>query len=153
MTFGAIEIFYATLCVLAIIPVLWVNRHLFRGPQGHRTSLIELALAAFGLPALLIGWYHNIAYMNGYPELNGWLHWTSLLFVNPASASAGQDLIFANLFLFPLWNMIEGRRHRMKLWWWYFPMSLLTSYAFGIALFMIMQLRQMRFNEQQAAAA
>ncbi|MGB1580930.1 MAG: DUF2834 domain-containing protein, partial [Nevskiales bacterium] len=102
--------------------------------------------------ALLIGWYHNLAYFEQYRDVAGWWHWTTLLFVNPASASGGQDLIFANLLLFPLWNMIDGRRHNMKIWWWYFPMSLLTSYAFGIALFMAMLLRQMKFNEQSSAA-
>lgn len=152
MTFGSLEIFYACLCIAAIIPVFIVNRHLFAGAEGRKTNLIEGLLMLFGLPALIIGWYHNITYMNVYGDQAGWWHWTTLLFVNPASASGGQDLIFANLLLFPLWNMVEGRRHGMKIWWWYFPMSLLTSYAFGIALFMMMQLRQMRVNKSTRIA-
>lgn len=153
MNLSVIAIFYVVVCLASIAPIFWVNRALFRGEGRARPTRIEWVLLAVGIPALLIGWYHNLAYFSQYGEAAGWWHWTLQLFVNPASASAGQDLIFANLLLFPLWNAIEGRRYGMRLWWWYFPMSLLTSYAFGIAMFMAMQLRQAEFNKANAGWA
>ena len=76
------------------------------------------------------------------------MHWTRLLFVNPASASGGQDLLIANLILFPLWTIVDGRRHGMRAAWGYFPMSLLTSYAFAFAMFLALQDRQLRANRR-----
>ncbi|HWU67362.1 MAG TPA: DUF2834 domain-containing protein [Stenotrophobium sp.] len=72
------------------------------------------------------------------------------MFVNPASASGGQDLIIANLILYPLRTVLEGRRSGLRSAWLFFPMSLLTSYAFGIALFLAMQDRQRRWNIAKA---
>jgi hypothetical protein len=67
-----------------------------------------------------------------------------LLFVNPASASGGQDLIIANVLIFPVWSIIVARRSGMRAGWLYFPMSVVTSYAFGLALFLALRERQRR---------
>jgi hypothetical protein len=39
-----------------------------------------------------------------------WIHFTQPLFTNWASNSAAQDYIIANLVLFPLWTIVDGRR-------------------------------------------
>ncbi|NGY05752.1 DUF2834 domain-containing protein [Solimonas terrae] len=141
------EMIYALIGLALVVWIYWINRDLLR---TGGVSAIEWTCYLVALPALLIGWYFNIVYMREYRAAAGWWHWTTLLFVNPASASGGQDLIFANLILFPLWTIVDGRRLGMKAPWVYFVMSLVTSYAFAIALFMAIRERQLR---QQSAVA
>lgn len=151
MPLSAQEIFYVLIGLASIAVVFWANAPLYRrGSAAAGTSGLEALYYLVALIALLVGWYFNFQYFRQYGAEVGWWHWTTLLFVNPASASGGQDLIIANLLLFPLWTIVDGRRRRMKLVWWYFPMSLLTSYAFGIALFMAVQERQLRWNAKAA---
>ena len=134
-------VFYMLLGLATIVPVFWLNRALFRGAPA---SGVEVVYYLTALAALFVGWYFNIEYMNQYGADAGWWHWTKLLFVNPASASGGQDLIFANVILFPLWTIIDGRRIGMRAPWWYFVMSLVTSFAFAMALFLAVRDRQLR---------
>ncbi|HUS24910.1 MAG TPA: DUF2834 domain-containing protein [Candidatus Binatia bacterium] len=145
MTLSPTEIFYVLIGLASIGLVFWFNRPLYKpgGPAGA-VGGIEAVYYLTALVALLVGWYFNFQYFRQYGAEAGWLHWTKLLFVNPASASGGQDLIIANLVLFPLWTVIDGRRSGMRHAWWYFPMSLLTSYAFGLALYLAVKERQVR---------
>ena len=143
------EIVYALIGLALVAWTYWINRGLLR---GGGVSAIEIVCYLVALPALVIGWYFNIVYLREYGDAAGWWHWTTLLFVNPASASGGQDLIFANLILFPLWTILDGRRLGMKAPWVYFVMSLVTSYAFAIALFMALRERQLRANNAGAPA-
>jgi len=73
-----------------------------------------------------------------------------MIFTNPASASAAQDLIIANVILLPLWTIVDGRRRGMAAPWLYFPLSVFTSFAFGMALFLAFQERQIRINAKAA---
>ena len=147
MSLSANELFYVVIGLLSVALIVYLSRHLFtRGGAAGGVSGLEWLYYAVALVALLIGWYFNFQYMRQYGAEGGWWHWTTLLFVNPASASGGQDLIIANLILFPLWTIIDGRRCGMRASWLYFPMSLLTSYAFAIALFMAIRERQLRWN-------
>ena len=50
------------------------------------------------------GWYFNVHYVKTYPVEASWVHFTSMLFVNPASGPVGQDVIVTNAILFPLWS-------------------------------------------------
>ncbi len=139
------ELFYMALGLISVAAIYWCNWGLFREGSGAAglTALEGLYyLVAFA--ALIIGWYFNLQYFRDYPQDIGWVHWTSLLFVNAASASGGQDLIFANLILFPLWTIVDGRRLGMRASWLYFPMSLLTSFAFAMALFLAIKERHQR---------
>ena len=143
------ELFYVLLGLASIGLVLWLNRGLY-GRAGPGGSGAEAVYALVGLAALLVGWYFNFQYLRQYGAQAGWWHWTTLLFVNPASASGGQDLIFANLILFPMWTILDGRRSGMRASWLYFPVSLVTSYAFAIALFLAVQDRQRRAGGARA---
>lgn len=58
--------------------------------------------------------------------------------------------MFANVILFPLWTILDGRRDRLPQPWIYFVMSLITSFAFAMALFMAFQDRQRRYNARAA---
>jgi len=138
------EIFWVLVGLASIALTVWLNRHLFRGGLG--TSGLEWIYYALGLAALVIGWYFNFAYLRAYGAEAGWWHWTKLLFANPAAASGGQDLVIANCILFPLWTILDGRRDKMPQPWIYFAMSIITSFAFAMAVFLAFQDRQRRFN-------
>jgi Terpene cyclase DEP1 len=140
---SVIEAFYVALGLASIALVFWLNRPLFRGVP---LSGLEAAYHLVGAAALLVGWYFNFQYFRVYGDEAGWIHWTKLLFVNPASASGAQDLIIANVVLFPLWTIVDGRRSKMRASWIYFPVSLITSFAFAMALFLAMRDRQLRWN-------
>jgi hypothetical protein len=141
MSLSPQDLFYMAIGLISIVLLFWFNRHLYRG--GGVTGL-ELLYYLTALAGLLIGWYFNLQYMQQYGAQAGWAHWTRLLFVNPASASGGQDLIIANVILLPLWTIVDGRRCGMRVTWWYFVMSLITSYAFAMALFLAVKERQLR---------
>jgi hypothetical protein len=142
------EIFYALLGLFLTAALFYANRHLYGRRSGIASSVLEGFYYLIALAALLIGWYFNIEYMRVYQGVGGWAHWMKLLFANPASASAAQDLVFANLILFPLWTILDGRRRQMRVVWLYFPMSLVTSFAFAFALFLAVQERQLRWLEK-----
>jgi hypothetical protein len=107
-------------------------------------SLLEGLYWLTAVAGLSIGWYFNLQYIAQYGAKAGWAHWIGLLFVNPASASGGQDLIIANALIFPAWTIVEARRAGMRGGWLYFPMSALTSYAFGLAAFLALRERRLR---------
>ena len=146
---SANEIFYVLLGLATIGAALGFNRHLYGANGAGKASAYEWACYVIALAALFTGWYFNFQYMRGYGDQVGWWHWTTLLFVNPASASGGQDLIYANVFLFPLWTIWDGRRNKMKVTWWWFVMSVFTSFAFAMALYMAAHARQVRWNGNQ----
>ena len=147
MNLSPTEIFYMLLGLATVVATYLYNRHLYRQDSGNLgVSGLEWVYYITALAALLIGWYFNFEYLRSYGDQAGWWHWTTLLFVNPASASGGQDLIIGNMILFPLWTIIDGRRCGMRASWVYFVMSLLTSYAFGFALFLAVKERQLRLN-------
>jgi ABC-type Co2+ transport system permease subunit len=137
------SLIYTLIGVAITAIVLLINRHLFR--RGGLT-ILEATYYVTALAGLVIGWYFNLRYMAEYGAQVGWAHWTGLLFVNPASASAAQDLILGNVIVLPIWTIIEARRSNMRAGWLYFPMSLLTSYAFALALFLALRERQLRLN-------
>ena len=145
------ELFWVLVGLASIAGSVWLNRHLFKAKLG--VSGLEWASYALGLAALVIGWYFNFAYLREYGAEAGWWHWTKLLFGNSAAASGGQDLVIANCILFPLWTILDGRRDRMPQPWIYFVMSLVTSFAFAMALFLAFQDRQRRFNATASSNA
>ena len=152
MRLSPTAIFYMAVGLLSVTAIVASNVRLFRfGGAAGRCSWLEGIYYLIAVAALLIGWYFNLEYMHTYGSDAGWLHWTSLLFVNPASASGGQDLIIANMLLFPLWTVVDGRRCGLRVSWLYFPMSLLTSYAFGVAVYLAMRERQLRFASSATA--
>ena len=114
---------------LATIAVFfYINAQTYRrGWDGAGVTALEAAYYGVAAASLVIGWYFNVQYMATYGDDVGWWHWTTLLFVNPASASGGQDLIWANVVIMPLWTISEGRRCGMKAPWWYFLCLLYTS--------------------------
>ena len=94
---------------------------------------------------MVVGWHFNVRYVQTFGAQAGWLHFTRLLFTNPAAASGAQDLITANVLLFPLWTIIDGRRAGMRQPWIYLVLSLLTSFGFAMGLYLAAHERQVRW--------
>jgi hypothetical protein len=137
--------------IVSIVATLGLDLRLLR-TSGLGFTVLEGIYYVVALAALVIGWYFNFQYIDQYGANASWTNWTEQLFVNPASASGGQDLLFANVVLFPLWTIIDGRRIGMRAFWLYFPMSIVTSYAFAVALYLALRERQVRWNALQGTA-
>jgi len=48
------------------------------------------------------------------------------------------------------WLVMAGRRSGLRHAWWFFVMSIFTSYAFAVALFLALDERQWRSREAAA---
>lgn len=141
---------HAALGLLTVILYFRINGYLFKGGwQGSRVSAWEVVCYVLAVGSVCTGWYFNVQYMQTYPEQASWVHFTKLLFTNPAAGSGSQDLIVTNTFLFPLWTMLDGPRRGLKHCWLYFVMSLFTSFGFAMGLYLAVQERQVRWNKTQ----
>jgi uncharacterized protein DUF2834 len=138
---------HAALGAGTIVFFFFANAHLYRRDwAGARTTLLEGVYYATAVVSVCIGWYFNQKYVFAYPEQASWVHYTKQLFDTPAGGSMAQDSILANVVLFPLWTIIDGRRRGMRQPWIYFVMSLFTSFAFAIGIYLAAQERQLRWN-------
>jgi hypothetical protein len=54
--------------------------------------------------------------------------------------------------LLPLWTIVEGRRRGLRWAWIFFVVSLFTSLAFAIALFLAFMERQFRYSREPVAS-
>ena len=137
---------HAALGALTVGIFFYVNAYLYRGDWvGSRTTFLEGLYYAVAIVSVCTGWFFNTRYVFAYPADASWMHFTKMLFDNPAAGSAGQDMIFTNVFLFPLWTMIDGPRRGLKGTWVYFTMSLFTSFGFSMGLYLAAQERQVRW--------
>ena len=138
---------HAALGALTVWLFYRFNLHLYRGDwPGSRVTVLEGLYYAFAVASVCTGWWFNVHYVMAYPAEASWLHFTRMLFDNPAAASAGQDMIVTNVFLFPLWTIIDGRRRGLRQPWIYFVISLFTSFGFAMGLYLAAQERQLRWN-------
>ncbi|HZP11917.1 MAG TPA: DUF2834 domain-containing protein [Nevskiaceae bacterium] len=142
---------HAGLGLFTVALFFYFNAYLYRGGwSGARVSVLEAVYYAFAIGSVCTGWYFNIHYVTEYVDQASWVHFTKMLFTNPAAGSGSQDLIVTNTFLFPLWTIIDGPRRGMKQTWIYFVMSLFTSFGFAMGLYLAAQERQVRWNKLQA---
>ena len=140
----------AILGVATIAVAFWVNRHLF-GAGAARTvgtvTLLEGVYYVVGVCSVVLGWYFNVRYTHTYHDAS-YSNYTKMLFTNWAADSAAQDYIIVNVVLMPLWTIVEGGRRGLRWAWIFFVMSLFTSLAFSIALFLAFMERQLRYNNR-----
>jgi glycopeptide antibiotics resistance protein len=140
----------AVLGVATIVVAFWVNRHLF-GDGAARTvgsvTLLEGVYYVVGVCSIVLGWYFNVRYTHTYHNASYW-NYTKMLFSNWAADSAAQDYIIVNVVLMPLWTIVEGGRRGLRWAWIFFVMSLFTSLAFSIALYLGFMERQLRYNNR-----
>lgn len=137
---------HAGLGLFCLILFFIFNSYLYKpGWKGSSVSGLEALYYFIAVASVCTGWYFNIKYVFAYPEEAGWIHYTKMLFTNPAAGSGSQDLITANVFLFPLWTIIDGPRRGLKQPWIYFVLSLFTSFGFAMGLYLAAQERQVRW--------
>ena len=129
----------------------WVNRRIFTSGGAGPVTLLEAVYYLVGAASIVLGWYFNIRYTHTYHDANYW-NYTKMLFTNWAADSAAQDYVIVNLVLLPLWTIVEGGRRGVRWAWIFFVMSLFTSLAFAMALFLAFMERQLRYNRSLAAA-
>jgi len=137
---------HAALGALMVGLFFYANAHLYRGEwAGSGATFLERLYYVVAIASVCTGWYFNVRYVYSYPAEASWMHFTGMLFVNPAAASIGQDVLVTNVVLFPLWTMIDGPRRGLKHPWIYFIMSLFTSFGFAMGLYLAAQERQLRW--------
>ncbi len=137
---------FGILGLATIAVAVYVNRRLFAAGGGAgRVTLLEAVYYVVGVCSIVLGWYFNVRYTHTYHNANYW-NYTKMLFTNWAADSAAQDYVIVNLVLMPLWTIVEGTRRGLKWAWIFFVMSLFTSLAFSIAIFLAFMERQLRYN-------
>ena len=152
--------------VLGVLTVGWLvrsNRAIFRRTAtGPLLSGWEWVFYVIGVGSVLLGWYFNIEFVREYAPPGGvknpiwgdgsWWQFTSEIFANPASSSAGQDYIIANVLLLPIMTILDGSRRNIVRPWLFFVSSLFTSFAFAWAFYLATVERQRRLQLEVVAA-
>jgi hypothetical protein len=147
-------VFYGILGLVSTVAAFAWNRRLFAGEGGAgAVSVLEGLFYLIGLASLGLGWYFNIRYVHLYGHKASYVDYTKALFSNWAADSAAQDYIIVNVLLLPLWTIVDGRRRGMRAPWIFFVMSLFTSLAFSMAMYLAFVERQIRYNRDVPAAS
>jgi uncharacterized protein DUF2834 len=146
--------FFGALGIASTLTAFWANRRLFVSREGTAgpVSVLETVYYVVGVCSLVLGWYFNVRYTHLYGHGANYVNYTKLLFTNWAADSAAQDYVIVNLVLMPLWTIVEGSRRGLRWAWIFFIMSLFTSLAFSIAMFLAFMERQLRYNRSRPAA-
>lgn len=146
-------LFYGALGVLSTGFAFWVNRRLFDRRRLGPVTLLEGLFYLFGVVSLGVGWYFNVRYVHQDGSHASYVNYTKALFANWAADSAAQDYIIVNVALFPLWSIVDGRRRGLRAPWIFFVMSLFTSLAFAVAMYLAFVERQIRYNRAELASS
>jgi hypothetical protein len=146
-------VFYGILGIASTAIAFFGNRRLFVGGAAGRTSALEGLYYFLGVVSLCLGWYFNIRYVHQYGHHATYVDFTKSLFSNWASDSAAQDYIMVNLVLLPLWTITDGRRRGLRIPWIFFVVSLFTSLAFSVALYLAFVERQIRYARVPAESS
>jgi hypothetical protein len=144
-------VIFGLLGIATTAAAFWVNRRIFAGGGGGHVTVLEAVYYLVGVTSIVLGWYFNVRYTHTYHDANYW-NYTKMLFTNWAADSAAQDYVIMNLVLLPLWTIVEGGRRGLRWAWLFFVISLFTSLAFSVALFLAFMERQLRYNRSLASA-
>ena len=83
---------HAALGALTIGVFFSVNAYLYRSDwRGSPMTFLEGLYYVLAVGSVCAGWFFNVRYVRAYPAEASWVHFTTLLFANPAAASGGQD--------------------------------------------------------------
>jgi len=146
-------LYYGFLGVVSTGVAFWCNRRLFEGGGAGRVTLLEGIFYLAGVVSLGLGWYFNIRYVHLFGHKASYVNYTKELFTNWASDSAAQDYTMVNVILLPLWTIVDGRRRGLRVPWIFFVMSLFTSLAFSVALYLAFIERQIRYTRAATVPA
>ena len=142
---------YGCLGVATTVIAVVANKRLFTGGRAGSVSLLEGTFLVVGVASMCLGWYFNVRYTHQYGHAASYVGYTKALFANWAADSAAQDYIVVNLVLLPLWTIVDGRRRGMRIPWIFFVMSLFTSLAFAMAVYLAFVERQIRYDKAVTA--
>jgi len=145
--------FFGIVGIVVTVVAFFVNRRIFTRRGGGPVTPLEAVYYLIGVISLGLGWYFNVRYVHSYPKTSSYVDYTKMLFSNWAADSAAQDYIIVNLLLLPLWTIVDGRRRGLRAPWIFFLMSLATSLAFSMALFLAFIERQIRANALAAESS
>ena len=145
--------FYGAVGVITTAVAFAVNRRLFDRRRVGLVSPLEVLFYLVGVVSLGLGWYFNVRYTHQHGVHASYVNYTKALFDNWASDSAAQDYIIFNVVLFPLWSIADGRRRGLRAPWIFFVMSLFTSLAFSVAIYLAFVERQIRYNRAELVAS
>ncbi|MGO9027946.1 MAG: DUF2834 domain-containing protein [Acidimicrobiales bacterium] len=146
-------LFYGALGVITTAVAFAFNRRLFDRRSVGPVSPLEGLFYLVGVVSLGLGWYFNVRYTHQHGVHASYVSYTKALFDNWASDSAAQDYIIVNVVLFPLWSIVDGRRRGLRAPWVFFVMSLFTSLAFAVAMYLAFVERQIRYNRAECAVS
>jgi hypothetical protein len=144
-------VFYGILGIASTVFAFAGNRRFFAPGKPRRVSVLEGLYYVVGLASLGLGWYFNIRYTHTYRHAS-YINYTKMLFSNWAADSAAQDYTIVNVVLLPLWTITDGRRRGIRHPWIFFVMSLFTSLAFAVAMYLAFVERQVRYDREAAAS-
>jgi hypothetical protein len=143
---------YGVLGIVATVFAFYANRKIFAPGEFAHISVLEGVFYIVGIVSLCLGWYFNIRYTHSYAH-SSYVNYTKMLFSNWAADSAAQDYTVVNVLLLPLWTITDGRRRGIASPWIFFVMSLFTSLAFSMAVYLAFVERQVRYARQPSAAS
>jgi hypothetical protein len=146
-------LYYGAFGVVSTVVAFVVNRRLFAGGAVGKVTALEGVFYLVGLASLGLGWYFNVRYVHLYGPKASYVNYTKSLFSNWAADSAAQDYTIVNLVLLPLWTIVDGRRRGLRIPWIFFVMSLFTSLAFSMAMYLAFVERQIRYNRGVSVAS
>jgi len=146
-------VFYGALGVLSTAAAFAWNRHLFAPGTVRRVAPLEVVFYVVGVASLCLGWYFNVRYTHTYGHNANYVNYTKMLFTNWAADSAAQDYTIVNVLLLPLWTIADGRRRELRAPWIFFVMSLFTSLAFAMAVYLAFVERQVRYARERSAVS
>ena len=144
--------FFGALGVVSTVAAFAANRTLLEPGPARRVSALEGVFYVVGVASLVLGWYFNVRYVHAYADAS-YVNYTKMLFTNWAADSAAQDYTIVNVVLLPLWTIVDGRRRSLKIPWIFFVMSLFTSLAFSMAVYLAFVERSVRYERARSAAS
>jgi hypothetical protein len=143
---------YGILGVVSTALAFSYNRRLFTAGPAARVSGLEGIFYFVGVVSLCLGWYFNVRYTHSYAHAS-YVNYTKMIFANWAADSAAQDYTVVNVLLLPLWTIVDGRRRGLRVPWIFFVMSLFTSLAFSMAMYLAFVERQVRYGREPSEAS
>jgi hypothetical protein len=145
-------VFFGVLGIVSTAVAFRYNRHLLAGGAAGRVSILEGLYYGIGVASLCLGWYFNVRYVHTYHHAS-YINYTKMLFTNWAADSAAQDYTIVNVLLLPLWTIVDGRRRALRVPWIFFVMSLFTSLAFSMAMYLAFVERSVRYERERSAVS
>ena len=143
--------------VLGVVSVWFVLRTnplaVRRVAGGPTFSPLEAVYLLVGVASVALGYWFNYQFVQDYRPASGgnaiwgpgsWQDFIAKIFDNPAAASAGEDYIWINVVVLPLFTIVDGYRRGLAKPWMFFVTTLFTSCTFGLCLYLYVAERTRR---------